>query len=331
MTSRDLAHPIVLHLPHPSCFHVSPPACHTPFCPRVTPPFLSPMCHRHFNLESDEQLVGDLFNEGIYDLHIELKSYPYMHETVAERRGRLQARHIMSADVKAVHEVEQVGTLLKLLRSSTHHGFPVVASGGGSPGVVLGVVLREQLLTILSRRKFEMRLPSSSPGRRSPDWMGFEEHAGPANASPPLSADDFLRPWEAIHLDNLKLSEDECALSVNLRPYVNEAALVTMQNAPLRRIQTLFRSMGLRHLLVAESCPRVVGVITRNDILSGGEQHLAEGGEATPLCKRPLVPTLRMRWQGRVHGARGRRPLLLERQHEPTPTEASPSRTTRAI
>jgi len=38
----------------------------------------------------------------------------------------------MSGAVKTVCEYEQVGTLVKLLRSSGHHGFPVVARGGGA-------------------------------------------------------------------------------------------------------------------------------------------------------------------------------------------------------
>ena len=64
-----------------------------------------------------------------------------------------------------------------------------------------------------------------------------------------------------------RLTQEELAMYVNLRPYVNEAALVTTQNTSLRRTADLFRSMGLRHLLVIESCPRVVGMITRKDII----------------------------------------------------------------
>jgi hypothetical protein len=67
-----------------------------------------------------------------------------------------------------------------------------------------------------------------------------------------------------------------------LRPYVNEAALVTTQNSSLRRVSHLFRALGLRHLLVVESCPTVVGVITRKDLLMGGQEFLLPGAECDP-------------------------------------------------
>ena len=82
---------------------------------------------------------------------------------------------------------------------------------------------------------------------------------------------------------------------IDLRPYVNEAALVTTQNSSLRRVVHLFRSLGLRHLLVVESCPTVVGVITRKDVLMGGEEFLLRDVECdtTNTFTYPLRPNPR--------------------------------------
>ena len=164
-----------------------------------------------------------------------------------------------------------MGTIVKLLRGSKHHGFPVVARGGGGGGGdqrVVGVILRDQLCTVLKRRRFELRRsPSPSP------HLNMRERGGPAGSSPPLTADAFMRPWfKDLDVDDLGLLPTDLSLYVNLRPYVNEAAQVTLQTTSLRRVSRLFRLMGLRHLLVVESCPKVVGIITRKDIIQGGDE-----------------------------------------------------------
>mmetsp|Transcript_47555 Transcript_47555/g.157617 ORF Transcript_47555/g.157617 Transcript_47555/m.157617 type:complete len:770 (-) Transcript_47555:29-2338(-) len=213
------------------------------------------------------KLVGDLFNEGIYDMHIRLKRYPMLPEEPPHERERLQAKHVMATSIKSVCDVERVGKIIDLLNTTTHHGFPVIASSqlqrarpaDGNQGTpfqrkprVLGIVLREQLVTILAKLKaHNWRAPSPGP----------DPHA--------LAADDFLRPWfnEAVSADSVRMSADELERRIDLRPYINEAAVVTAQNSSLRRVSALFRSLGLRHLLVVESCPTIVGVVTRKDLL----------------------------------------------------------------
>ena len=101
------------------------------------------------------KLVGDLFSDGIYDVHVKLKQFPAIPDQPGRERERLRAKEIMAAPVRSICELEQVGTLVKLLRHTKHNGFPVVAKGGGATGGgqprVLGVILREQLLTILAK------------------------------------------------------------------------------------------------------------------------------------------------------------------------------------
>ena len=122
-------------------------------------------------------------------------------------------------------------------------------------------------------------------------------------------------------VDELGLRPEDLELFVNLRPYVNDSATVTLQHTSLRRVSRLFRSMGLRHLLVVENCPKVlpnpnpdpgpdptpaptpyppnpkptpnpncpkvVGVITRKDIIQGGcDDELPAPPPATPVSRR---------------------------------------------
>ena len=231
------------------------------------------------------KVTGDFFNEGIYDLHIAIKGYPMIEDEPPPERSSLQASDVMAPAVRTVSEVEQVGTLLKLLRKTSHHGYPVTRVGGG--GGVLGVIVRDQLMTILAKRRFEPRRAASPVA--SPHLGTIGSHAGPAMQVPPLSADDFLRPWIQTSLDEIaaSLTADDLAKVVNLRPYLNEAALVTLRTTSLRRVTKLFLDMGLRHLLVVESCPRVVGIITRKDLLHGGAAAGGHGaGDATTAAAR---------------------------------------------
>ena len=58
---------------------------------------------------------------------------------------------VMATDVRTISELEAVGTIVKLLRQTNHHGFPVTAHGGG--GGVLGIIRRDQLVQILQKRQ----------------------------------------------------------------------------------------------------------------------------------------------------------------------------------
>jgi len=220
---------------------------------------------------------------------VHLKRYPVLPDQPPRHREPMRARDVMSSTVKTVREVERVDTLVGLLRTTNHHGFPVTAASdtpyaapGSGPGAapespripgqgrVLGIILRDQLCTLLNKRVF-----ANGQGGQGPQ---------PAQ----LSADDFMRPWfSAVTIDELGLTPEDMSSTVDLRPYVNEAALVTLQNTSLRRVNRLFRTMGLRHLLVIESCPRVVGIITRKDVIYGGD---TARDTSSPVARRNGQP-----------------------------------------
>ena len=131
---------------------------------------------------------------------------------------------------------------------------------------------------------------------------------GPSLASPPLTADNFLRPWfRNLVVDELGLRPEDLELYVNLRPYVNDSATVTLQHTSLRRVSRLFRSMGLRHLLVVENCPKVVGVITRKDIIQGGgDDELPPVPPTTPVSRRAWGRRVKRALLGSAPGSRSR-------------------------
>lgn len=92
-----------------------------------------------------------------------------------------------------------------------------------------------------------------------------------------------------------ELTADDLSRVVNLRPYVNEAALVTLKTTSMRRVSRLFRTMGLRHLLVVENCPKVVGIITRKDIINSGNLVRPRLPSFPEGSRRGLVARMRSR------------------------------------
>ncbi len=76
-------------------------------------------------------IVGNVFNEGLYDIHIHLKHIPFLEPevpTIAERH-EIVAGQVMSTEVKCLRPVERVGIVYDLLKNVQHGNFPIVDTG----------------------------------------------------------------------------------------------------------------------------------------------------------------------------------------------------------
>lgn len=54
---------------------------------------------------------------------------------------------------------------------------------------------------------------------------------------------------------------------IDLSAYINDSALSVQSNFSLHRAYIIYRTLGLRHLTVVDRCNRVVGMITRKDLM----------------------------------------------------------------
>ncbi|EDQ86364.1 uncharacterized protein MONBRDRAFT_28321 [Monosiga brevicollis MX1] len=204
------------------------------------------------------KLVGDYFNKGIYDAHIDLKEIPLLEWHAEEEMKRYRCQDAMAKPVVCVPPICQVGQLVSVLEQTTHNGFPVVYSGaedtiGTVPAAMnhfQGMILRSQIITILQCHGY-----------------------GPYNAStgavdgPLLAADVFQMkypqrtPIEAVTLPPAALED-----YIDLRPYMNASPYTVDPNTPLPRVFEIFRNLGLRHLPVLDHAHNVVGIITRKEL-----------------------------------------------------------------
>ncbi|XP_077866634.1 H(+)/Cl(-) exchange transporter 7-like [Saccoglossus kowalevskii] len=106
------------------------------------------------------QWVGNMFNKGLYDIHISLNGVPYLGWEAPPMSAKIFAREVMCAPVITLHTVEKVGDVVDLLTREIHNGFPVVdeleedEQLEGNHGRLKGLILREQLSVLLRHKVF---------------------------------------------------------------------------------------------------------------------------------------------------------------------------------
>lgn len=57
------------------------------------------------------RFIGDLFNEGLYDIVVRLKAIPFLEWEPPRIMKQLEARHVMASPLVCLQEVERVGNI----------------------------------------------------------------------------------------------------------------------------------------------------------------------------------------------------------------------------
>ncbi|XP_067006232.2 H(+)/Cl(-) exchange transporter 7 [Anabrus simplex] len=198
--------------------------------------------------------TGDFFNEGIYDIHTQLSGVPLLPWQPPPLSNNIYASEVMSHPVVTFRAVESVGTIVDVLRTETHNGFPIVdppqPSDQGdvkSCGTFRGIILRSQLIVLLQNRIFNESVEIWNPKRVSMKMFW--------NAYPRYPT-----------IEEVTFTEEERNFTIDLRPFLNPSAYTVQHSASLPRVFRLFRGLGLRHLVVVNDTNEVIGMVTRKDL-----------------------------------------------------------------
>jgi chloride channel 7 len=98
--------------------------------------------------------------QGIYDMHVQLTGLPMLSWAPPPLSHNVQTKQIMSTPVVVMRPIEKVSTIMEVLESCPHQGFPVVddrfISQGRHPtyGILRGLILRSQLKILLCEKAF---------------------------------------------------------------------------------------------------------------------------------------------------------------------------------
>uniref|UniRef100_A0A5F4W1C4 Chloride channel protein n=1 Tax=Callithrix jacchus TaxID=9483 RepID=A0A5F4W1C4_CALJA len=206
------------------------------------------------------KIVGDVFIEGLYDMHIQLQSVPFLHWEAPVTSHSLTAREVMSTPVTCLRRREKVGVIVDVLSdpASNHNGFPVVEHADDSqPARLQGLILRSQLIVLLKHKVFVERSNMGLVQRR----LRLKDFRDAYPRFPPI---------QSIHV-----SQDERECTMDLSEFMNPSPYTVPQEASLPRVFKLFRALGLRHLVVVDNRNQVVGLVTRKDL---ARYRLGKGG-----------------------------------------------------
>uniref|UniRef100_A0A830BEZ3 Chloride channel protein n=1 Tax=Phtheirospermum japonicum TaxID=374723 RepID=A0A830BEZ3_9LAMI len=209
--------------------------------------------------------VGDAFNEGLYEEQARLRGIPLL-----ESRPKYQMRN-MTANEASGHQqvvyfprVVKVVDVLSILRSNNHNGFPVIDHTRSGETLVIGLILRSHLLVLLQ---------SKVDFQHSP--LPFNSRDGPVPIRHNLT--EFVKPVSSkgLSIDDIHLTPDDLEMYIDLAPFLNPSPYVVPEDMSLTKVYNLFRQLGLRHILVVPRASRVIGMITRKDLLIEDNEETA--------------------------------------------------------
>lgn len=209
--------------------------------------------------------VGDIFNEGLYDIHIQLAGVPLLGWDPPPLSATIYASQVMSYPVVTLSPTETVGNIVDILKSTTHNGFPIVdprseeAHSSRSFGKMRGLVLRSELIVLLQHKIF-----SELYG----EWEGKVDMSLFRMAYPRYP-----------DISGIFVSTTERDYHVDLVPIMNSTPTTCLHSTSMPQMFNLFRALGLRHMLVLNDNNEVVGMVTRKDLARFRVNHHGGGME----------------------------------------------------
>ncbi|GAV74798.1 CBS domain-containing protein/Voltage_CLC domain-containing protein [Cephalotus follicularis] len=222
--------------------------------------------------------VGDAFNEGLYEVQARLRGIP-----ILESKPKYQMRKITAKEacgnqkVISFPRVVKVADVVSVLQSNVHNGFPVIDHTRSGETIVIGLVLRSHLLVLLqSKVDFQHSpLPCDTRVGSLPIGHNFSEFVKPASS-------------KGISIEDIHLTTDDLEMYIDLAPFLNPSPYVVPEDMSLTKVYNIFRQLGLRHIFVVPRASRVIGLITRKDLLIEDSEDSATELQSTSVRPRCL-------------------------------------------
>eukprot|EP00252_Welwitschia_mirabilis_P002647 TRINITY_DN12597_c0_g1_i1.p1 TRINITY_DN12597_c0_g1~~TRINITY_DN12597_c0_g1_i1.p1 ORF type:complete len:280 (-),score=58.48 TRINITY_DN12597_c0_g1_i1:54-818(-) len=200
--------------------------------------------------------VGDVFNDGFYEAQAQLRGIPLLDSRPKPYMRKMSAQEVCGKQkVECFPRIVKVSDVVAVLQANNHNGFPVVDRSQNGETVVIGLILRSYLLVLLQTKSDLQHIPVPSDTRGSLRTRH--------------SLTDFVKPVSSkgLSIDDIHLTQDEMEMYIDLKPFVNPSPYIVPEDMSLSKVYNIFRQLGLRHIFVVPRPSRILGVITRKDLL----------------------------------------------------------------
>eukprot|EP01012_Entosiphon_sulcatum_P007737 TRINITY_DN14025_c0_g1_i2.p1 TRINITY_DN14025_c0_g1~~TRINITY_DN14025_c0_g1_i2.p1 ORF type:complete len:831 (+),score=165.20 TRINITY_DN14025_c0_g1_i2:34-2526(+) len=190
--------------------------------------------------------VGDSFIHPLYHALLEVKCLPFLDQMPALKRLDMWcAKDVMASPVRFLREQCSVRDIVEVLGMTTHNAFPVVSDDG----TLKGIITRSHLEVIIAQPETVLR----NLGKHSIDYERLMN----------IKDETFLA---ARSQKVPELAPGVMDLTLDITAYFNSSPFTVQEGFSLQETYLLFRSLGLRHLVVL-SGGKVTGIITRKDLV----------------------------------------------------------------
>ncbi|KAL1520490.1 hypothetical protein AB1Y20_022070 [Prymnesium parvum] len=213
--------------------------------------------------------VADRFNISLYDIHIALKSLPFVEPDPPLALQGLVASNLMASPCITVFLDGPAVSVHDVLQETPFSGYAVV----DREGRFRGTIMRSWLLLLLHRHMW--RTAEASGGQEGVE-VGYTSSAeSRTNVSTSGGSGVYQEDGAALRRQRAPLTPAAVGIdaedippeaTLDLRPYVDVGAVAVSEHCPVAQCFELFRSLGLRHLPVLSLEHRVAGIITRQEL-----------------------------------------------------------------
>lgn len=246
-----------------------------------------------FSIVFEGRKFSNCFVLGLYDIHINIMGIPLLPYQPKVELRTITAKDMMNDNVKYLNIRSNLRDVMELLMSTTHNGFPVVdtelrpnSDGSFTYGRFRGLMNRHDIVTMIQHRLYVEN-----------NKFGVEE-------TYPKLREGYPRFKK---LEDIHVPPEHLGYTLDFSNCLNAAPYTVSSMMSMPAVYSLFRNMGMRHLVVTNIDNEVVGMITRKEIAALHPEFAPFPRSSITLYKKTLIIPHQRTFEQKRGGLRKRR------------------------